>query len=300
MFSPYDQTVYSSLKMQALEAIDQDNVEQLQELLKLSYLGDQPQYERKGFIIQSYGQTQGLIPYLNNYKDKKFLRDEAIQKDRLAVVDFLFNDGMGLWNELKPVSVTQRRRASESYRNEFLNIAVKYNSREVINYLLAKGFSLTLEQLQEYALKNHAEKAFGAISPIVNKIPLLTLKAKNLAGRGFELESKQIGELELFIRKEIKNYLDSCIAEPEKTSDLLEKNFKTNCTRETSNVQEKLKHHRGYKEFLANFMITLVSLSIANLGNLFATQGRCFFFQFNTDSVTKLNEVKTAVIECSF
>ncbi|WP_147287626.1 hypothetical protein [Legionella birminghamensis] len=299
MPSEYNKTLYSSLKQQAIKAIEEENVEGLKELLKQSYGGLLPNIKRKASYISVHSPQQGRVPYLNNCKDKKFLRDLAIEKDSLAIVDFLFNDGMGVETDLRTAHARSLDTLEKSYKDRFLAIAVQHNSRKVINYLVRKGYTLTPEQLRDYAKNNKAEKPLKAITPVLDKLPLLSQKVKDLADRGYIRESQLVAGLEGYLKTELKTYIDACIAEPEKSGQFLEKNLKPICIASTSFVQGKLKNHRGCKELLGNVLITLASLTIANFCNLIATRGRAFFFEFNTDSVNKINEVETGLIHCS-
>ncbi|KTD50443.1 hypothetical protein Lqui_1768 [Legionella quinlivanii] len=298
MPSNFSEERYKALKSQAIEAIEQNNLQQLKELLNQSYKGLLPVLTRKGRVV-TLSTREGMVPYLNTRHEKPFLRDLAIQQDHVDIVDFLFNDGMGIRTELNSVDLASDEVREKSYRERFLNKALEYNSRKVIDHLLTKGFSLSVDQLRLYARENNAEQYLNAVIPLLNKLPALAQKADSLHNREYYRESERVRSLDLFIRNQIKLYIDSCIALPEKSAEHLEKQLKSPCYPFTSSVKEELRNHRGYKEFFANLMITISTLFIANIYQAVATKGESFFFKFNTDSVNQLTEVQNSLYECS-
>ncbi|MCE3043571.1 hypothetical protein [Legionella sp. 16cNR16C] len=298
MASNFSEERYKALISQAIEAIEQNDLQQLKKLLNQSYKGLLPVLTRKGRGV-TFSTREGMVPYLNTRNEKAFLRDLAIQKDHVDIVDFLFTDGMGVRTELNCVDVVSDEVREKSYRGHFLNKALEYNSRKVIDHLLTKGFSLSVEQLKQYARNNNAEQYLNAVNPLLNKLPALAQKADSLHSREYYRESERVRSLELFIRNQIKLYIDFCIALPEKSAEHLEKQLKSPCYPFTSTVKDELRDHRGYKEFFANLMITISTLFIANIYQAVATKGESFFFKFNTDSVNQLTEVQSSLTECS-
>lgn len=75
-------------------------------------------------------------------------------------------------------------------------------------------------------------------------------------------------------------------------------NFKETCQREIDRARPVLEQHRGWKPLLVNVGAAIIGLGILYLLaasiNYYKTEGRHFFFHFETDSLQKLENLNSA------
>lgn len=131
-----------------------------------------------------------------------------------------------------------------------------------------------------------------AVSNFIQQLKALEAKTKELLDNDFNKAADSASLLHTTLNTLFEHYSKNEIS-PE--------DFKERCEEALSEARKELETHRGWKKVLANVGLAVFGLVglylVAGLANLAITGGKHFFFQFNTDSANKINELEKTVDE---
>ncbi len=183
----------------------------------------------------------------------------------------------------------------DHYHLKFAFKMTEENLSQVLSALIDQHF-LTKEEKREFLkafkIANDAawERFNNDLMKLKQKAEQLTQKAvidpqtyKDAADAANALYKKVNHEANIYISdKNLQNY----------------EHFKAECTKAMDAARPILEEHRGYKKIFCNLTAAIAGLGIfyllAATINYYQTNGKHFFFQFNTDSVNHMEHFQEA------
>lgn len=255
------------------------------------------QYPNETIVLDFYDDRIDILTTL-----QEFYSNHAYLMPRNVTLNLHQYDGSG-----KPRGVSQiygLGLINSHYRETVLELATFSDNAKVLegainpfgygmvldgNRINTTDFDFTHVELQTQVPREVIEipEDHQSFSDLLNS---LDDKADALCENHYYMAANKAHELHYELNRYYKLFLENELSDEE---------FKTRSITALDNARPELETHRGFKQILANIGLAIIGLGAiyvaAGLVNLAITGGKYFFFQFETESAKKLNELEQAI-----
>lgn len=265
---PFNELTYTSLKTKAKEHIRKGELKQFVSLLNNATYASTMQIEQwdtsaepeDSYAFDPQNEVIESYYYLYNEKDLKEFFNYALFRDQKEVIEWIWR---------------------------------LTSSPENVEKFLHTPFLFPLGYLQLYAEQNECREKLQNFEVIFQQLSVLEKTITDLESRGHHTDAIAAYQLARNIQLEMLRLVES------QQPNALEQ-FKARSSAHIEVAKDKaLSNHRGYKEVLINLSLAIagggVLYLIAATVNLIRTNGKHFFFKFDTETDKVVDQMDVTI-----
>lgn len=181
---------------------------------------------------------------------------------------------------------------NENDQKTFMAAAIKEKQSLIIDYLMERGYELSLNDLDEYVKQRDLpSKVMETLVPILQALEKVQNKINDLSSRAYLHEALTLKKVVNTIKKELKDYIDNS-NQPDAFGQ-----FQQTCYHPINDAITLVGNHRGHKEILINLGLAILGVGVLYVlaGLIRLSLNQTFYYQVNTDTTNQLQEFQQSI-----